>query len=103
MFDNFINQYKLISGQKNVRVLQVMLGFLSCPRMRVQLLIIEMKRKKLKLLKKIIRNHLEVKYSIIVSTSCKIGSNLKIEHFFGIVIGNELLLEIIAVYITKLL
>lgn len=92
MFDNVIVQYKLISGEENINYVRVIKSFFFCPRMRVQMLVFWMQQTKSKSLKKLIRNYLEVKYSIIVATSCTIGSNLKIEHFSGIVIGNKVVI-----------
>ena len=47
---------------------------------------------KCKFSKKLVQNHLQRKYSILISFNCRIGNNFKLEHFIGTVIGREVII-----------
>lgn len=84
-----ICEYKNMTGRENVNILKVFYNWLFNPTYRVMVWISYMQRVNSIFVKRIIQNHLEVKYSIIVSMHSKIGKRFKLEHFLGVVIGRD--------------
>lgn len=85
-------EHKSMSDRGITKVLKVIYKWLFNNNFRVNVWIRCMHKVKLKLLKKIIRNHLERKYSILIGINSKIGDNFSLEHFLGIVIGSDVVI-----------
>ncbi|SFJ38858.1 serine O-acetyltransferase [Terrisporobacter glycolicus] len=92
MFKILIDEYKKMSGRKKINILKVVYSWILNNNFRVKVWIRYMLIVKLHFLKKLIQNHLERKYSILIGSNCKIGTDLKLEHFVGTVIGRDVVL-----------
>ncbi|PFH87077.1 serine acetyltransferase [Bacillus sp. AFS088145] len=92
MFSVLISEYKNMTSRNKVNILKVLYNWLFNPNYRVAVWIAYLQKVNSKFIKKIIQNHLEVKYSVLVSLHCKIGKCFKLEHFFGVVIGRDVVI-----------
>jgi len=92
MISVIISEYKNISGRDKVNMFKILYNWLFNPNFRVGVWIAYLQKVKTPLLKKLIQNHLEVKYSVLISINCKIGRSFKLEHFFGVVIGRDVVI-----------
>ncbi|PGA14221.1 serine acetyltransferase [Priestia aryabhattai] len=92
MLNIVTSEYKNMTGKKKANLLKAFYNYIFNPNFRVRILIAYLQQANSKFVKTIIQNHLEIKYSIIISKDCKIGKNLSLEHFLGIVIGKDVVL-----------
>lgn len=89
MFNIILTQYKLLSEHQNASLIRALYCYYTNANLRIRVLIYRMQSSKSNSYRWRIRNHMELKYSLIVSPYCKIGYNLHVEHFFGVVIGGN--------------
>ena len=83
-----VRVYLYVSGKKTTTPIRVIgLWFLN-PTFRVNVWIDKMQKTKIMILKLLIRNYLEVKYSIAFSVTAKTGKDFNVEHFNGVIIGD---------------
>ncbi len=88
LYSCMARRYLFFSNNKRANPIKVFgLWFLN-PTFRVNVWIDKMQKTKGRFFKLLIRNHLEVKYSIGFSITAKIGKNFKVEHFNGVTIGD---------------
>lgn len=92
MLNIVTSEYKNMTGKKKANLLKAFYNYIFNPNFRVRILIAYLQQANSRFVKTIIQNHLEIKYSIIISKDCKIGKNLSLEHFLGIVIGKDVVL-----------
>lgn len=88
LIDILKNEYCNRYGQKKNILLRSLLCYYRDPDFRVLVLIRYLTRGKYLIIRKMAGRKLLVKYSVAVSRNCKIGENLKIAHFLGLVIGS---------------
>ena len=79
--------YLLLSNRERANPINVLGQWFLNPTFRVNVWIDKMQRTSKYIFKLLIRNHLEVKYSIAVFPTAKIGVGFRVNHFQGIVIG----------------
>lgn len=82
------SEYLYLTKRTKGNALKMIYLFCMSPAFRVSVYICWMQHTNNMFKRKLIRNHLEVKYSIVVDQHCKIGSHLRLDHFVGVVIGN---------------
>lgn len=87
MISTMISVYKNMTNRKRVSYLKVLYNWMFNPSYSVMVWASYLQKVNLMFIKRLIQNHLEVKYSILISMNAKIGENLKFDHFMGIVIG----------------
>lgn len=92
MLNIVISEYKNMTGKSRASLLKAFYNYSFNPNFRVRILIAYLKHTNSLLIKTLIQNRLEVKYSVLVSKECQIGENLALEHFSGIVIGKNVII-----------
>ncbi|WP_204317734.1 serine O-acetyltransferase [Neobacillus sedimentimangrovi] len=92
MIKTIISEYKIMTGRVKVNIFKILYNWLFNPNFRVIVWIAYMQKVKSKLIKKLIQNHLEIKYSVLISMHCKIGKGFKLDHFLGVVIGRDVII-----------
>lgn len=89
MKDVLISEYENMFGYKKLIFLRSLLCYYRIPKFRVVVLIRCALKSKCKIMRRWYRNRLSIKYGVEVGSHPKIGENLKLEHFQGIVIGDD--------------
>lgn len=84
-----IEEYKNMFGVKKIIFLRSLLCYYRIPKFRVLVLIRCAVKSKRRTMRRWYRNKLAVKYGVEIGNNPYIGKNLKLEHFQGIVIGND--------------
>lgn len=92
MFGTVITQYKSLTGRRKINMLKVFYNWLFNPNFRVKVWVAYLQQVRSGFIKKMIQNHLEVKYSVLISSKAKIGAGLSLEHFIGIAIGQNVVI-----------
>lgn len=92
MIEEMIFQYKKNIGKSKISIIKILYKWILNPTYRVNVLVNYSKKIKNSYIRKILKKHLEVKYSVLISTNAKIGKNLSLDHFFGIVIGDNVVI-----------
>lgn len=82
-------QYRLFSKGEKAGFLRAIYCYFTNVKFRILVNIYRMQKSNSEYYRWKIRNRMELKYSLIISPKCSIGSNIQIEHFFGIVIGGN--------------
>ena len=81
-------EYKLITKRNKINVIQLIYNLLFNITFKVHVLVRMMINSKNKIIKTIIYNRLQCKYSVWISPDVKIGENLHLMHHLGVVIGS---------------
>lgn len=89
MMRALISEYINLFGARRFLPLRALLCYYRTPKFRVVVLIRCLLKSKSPLTKRQYRNKLAVKYGVEIGTHPVIGSNLRIEHFQGVVIGDH--------------
>lgn len=92
MIDVLISEYENMFKKKKLIFLRSLLCYYRTPKYRVVVLIRCALRSEHKFMRKWYRNKLAIKYGVELGTNPKIGKNLKLEHFQGIVIGDDVII-----------
>ena len=87
LYSCMVAHYLFMTGRNKAGFVRVLWAWFMSPSFRVNVWVEKMKRTKTSFFKRLISNRLESKYSITVSPTSKIGNNLRIDHFHGVVIG----------------
>lgn len=89
MIDALISEYVNLFGIRKLVLLRALLCYYRTPKYRVVVLIRCSLKSNSTFMKKWYRNKLSVKYGVEMGNNPTIGKNLRIEHFQGLVIGND--------------
>ncbi|HBJ1651639.1 serine O-acetyltransferase [Clostridium botulinum] len=92
MIEELISEYKNLFGNKKMILLRSLLCYYRTPNYRVVVLIRCLLKQKSTFMRKLYRKKLVVKYGVEIGIKPQIGKNLRIKHFQGIVIGNDVIL-----------
>lgn len=92
MIDVLISEYENMFQRRKLIFLRSLLCYYRTPKYRVVVLIRCALRSKYKFMRKWYRNKLAIKYGVELGSNPNIGRNLKLEHFQGIVIGNDVVI-----------
>lgn len=84
-----ISEYKNMFGVKKFIFLRSLLCYYRIPKFRVIVLIRCAIKSKYKIMRRFYRNKLAIKYGVEIGSNPVIGKNLRLEHFQGIIIGND--------------
>lgn len=88
-FSCLYDEYLYTSGRTVGNPAKIAYLWLMGRNFRANVWIAKMQHTRSKIVKKLIRNHLEAKYTILLYESARIGSHFRVEHAMGIVIGQE--------------
>lgn len=81
------SEYLFSTGRKKANWLKILYCFFISSPFRVNSYISWMQHSKSKFKRRLIRNHLEVKYALVIDENCVIGSHFRVDHPVGVVIG----------------
>lgn len=87
MISALIYEYESMIGKKRFELLYAIVCYCRMPKYRVRVLIRWLVSTNSAFIKERVANKLMVKYGMEIAKNVKIGNNLKIEHFNGIVFG----------------
>lgn len=86
LLSQIASEYRFCTGRKKANIIKMMQLFMFGPSFRANVYANYMKQTK-GFKRKLIRNHLETKYSMIIDQRCELGEHFSAEHSLGIVIG----------------
>lgn len=87
LYKNMKEEYLFATRKEVANPIKVLYNWFFGPTFRVNVWVAKMQNSKSAFVKKLIRNHLEMKYSITVDERCQIGKHFRVDHFHGVVIG----------------
>ena len=86
------SEYKFVTGKAKANFLKVLYMFWFTPTFRANVYANWMQKCKSRFKKKCIRNHIEVKYAMVIDENARIGRHFRADHLPGIVIGSGVII-----------
>lgn len=87
MISALLHEYESMIGRKRFELLYSIICYYRMPKYRIRVLVRWLVSTNSPFIKERVANKLMVKYGMEIAKNVKIGENLKIEHFNGIVFG----------------
>lgn len=87
MIRTLLSEYECMVGKKRAELIYALVCYYRVPKFRVRVLVRWLVSTKNEKLKEMIANKLMLKYGMEIAKNSRIGKNLSIEHYNGIVFG----------------
>lgn len=87
MINALLCEYESMVGKKNLELLYAIICYYRVPKYRIRVLVRWLVSTNSSFIKEMVANKLMVKYGMEIAKNAKIGKDLKIEHFNGIILG----------------